>query len=467
MRSRNYIARSDRCDVDVRLPCQPVEEVGHLRNRLRQLRAPLASREFAIVFAAQVLSEIGDWAARVALAVLVLDRTDSAALTGLVVTFSVLPWIGIGQVLATLGDRLPRRQLMIYCDLVRAIAFLALAHPDADRAPCSLSRSSPGLPSPPFAASRAALLPETVPGNQYPDALAISQIASQSTLVLGYLLGGVLVAAISARGALVVNSLSFLASALTLSRLRVGREPVAQGNRIALSRRSARDCGPTSMIRRAVVLFALVSGCAIIPESQVAVYALRHLGTGDSGPGLLAAAVPIGTIAVSSVIPFHGSARALLRIAGMVALGGAAVALVFFAADASMPLILIGFLGVGAVFGTLIPTNTVAGTRLPNESRASAFGLALGALLFAQGLGAALGGAIASIWDVRTACISAMVVALGAGLFYAVSVPVDPVTSLPPDGARRPPAPPPQPNGRADSLERIPPAPPPRPVEAG
>ena len=443
----------------------PVEEVGHLRNRMRQLRAPLASREFAVVFAAQVLSEIGDWAARVALAVLVLERTDSAALTALVVTFSLLPWIGIGQVLATLGDRLPRRTVMITCDLVRAIAFLALLVPLPIVAVLALTFVA-GLPSPPFAASRAALLPETVPGNQYPDALAISQIASQVMLALGYLLGGVLVATIGARGALVVNSLSFLASALILSRLRVGRAPAGSGKRIGISA-GAHAIWSDTMIRRAVVLVAIASATAIIPESQVAVYALRHLGTGDSGPGVLAAFVPLGTILASSVIPFHGSARTLLRSAGLVTLGGGAVALVFFAADASMPLIVIGFLGVGVIFGTLIPTNTVFGTRVPNESRASAFGLAQGILYFAQGGGAAAGGVIAAVWGVRTACIVAMGIAVGAGAFYAFSVPVDRGLPARPDGSRQPPAPPPQPATIADAFERTPPAPPPRPVEAG
>jgi MFS family permease len=151
----------------------------------------------------------------------------------------------------------------------------------------------------------------------------------------------------------------------------------------------------------------------------------------------------------------------------MVTLGGAAVALVFFAADASMPLILAGFLGVGVIFGTLIPTNTVFGTRVPNESRASAFGLAQGILYFAQGGGAAAGGVLAAAWGVRTACILAMGVAVLAGAFYAFSVPVDRGVPTRANGSRRPPAPPPQPATIADALERTPPAPPPRPVEAG
>ncbi len=169
------------------------------------------------------------------------------------------------------------------------------------------------------------------------------------------------------------------------------------------------------MVRRAVGLYAFASGFAIIPESLVAVYALRHLGTSDAGPGILAAAVPIGTIAVSSVVPFHGNARWLLRVAAVVADSGAAVALLFFSVDAELPLLLVGFVGVGVIFASALPTNTVFGSRVPNASRASAFGLAQGVLLSSEGAGAAFGGIVASVWSVRTACIAAMVMVLIGG----------------------------------------------------
>jgi predicted MFS family arabinose efflux permease len=413
-----------------------------------------------VLLVAQLFSEIGDWAARVALAVLVLDRTDSAAMTGLVVTVSVLPWVGLGQWLATLGDRLPRRQVMIICDVIRAAAFLALLIPMPIGVLLLLTFIA-GLPSPPFAAARAALLPDSVPGNQYPDALAVAHITSQTTLVLGYLTGGILVAVITAQGALVANSLSFIASAVVLTRLRIGRTAVAADNRMAL-RAGARGIWSDVMIRRAVILYALVCGGAIIPESLVAVYALRHLGTGDAGPGLLAAAVPIGTIAISSAVPFHGTARSLLKVAALIAICGAAVALVFFVGDASMPTILIGFLAVGVVFGTLIPTNTVFGTRIPNETRASAFGLAQGALLFAEGSGAAVGGAIASAWGVRTSCVAAMTAVLVGSVVYLATIPADPLATSA-ARTRKPPAPPPSPRAADDEESRTPPAPPPRP----
>ncbi|HMK11661.1 MAG TPA: MFS transporter, partial [Acidimicrobiales bacterium] len=184
-----------------------------LRHRLQQLRAPLKSRALTIILLSALLSGAGDWAARVALSVLVYDKTGSAGLTGLVVTVSVLPWIGIGQVLATLGDRFPRKHLMIVCDLIRAAAFVVMLIPMPIWLLLLLTFVA-ALPTPPFDAAKAALLPESVPRHQYPDALALATIVAQGTTVFGFLAGGVLVAVVSARGALLVNALSFIASAL-------------------------------------------------------------------------------------------------------------------------------------------------------------------------------------------------------------------------------------------------------------
>ena len=446
-----------------------------MRHRLRQLRAPLRSRSLTLLLTAQLLSGAGDWAARVALAVLVFEKTGSAGLTGLVVTVSVLPWVGIGQVLATLGDRLPRKRLMIACDLIRAATFLAMAIPMPIAALFVLAFIA-ALPTPPFAAARSALLPETVPANQYPDALALATIVMEGTSVLGYLLGGILVAVIGAHGALVVNALSFLASAIALSGLRIGRTRTSKANRPPL-RDGARALWGDVMVRRAVLFFAGVNLGAIIPESLAAVYALKHLGAGDTAAGLLAAAVPLGMIVVVSSVPLENhSAHWLLRAAGVIAASGAAAAFALFALDLPLPFVVLGFIAAGVTFGSAIPTNTVAGTRLPNESRASAFGLVNGALLAANAAGAALGGLLTAIFSVRAACLLGMAFVLAIGLWGMFTAPRErDATELPPNGAspRVPPAPPPIPvaiadgNGNGNGAHgRQPPAPPPRPVEA-
>ena len=104
---------------------------GRIGRRLGPLGSALRQRDFRLVWEAQLLSELGDWAARVALALLVFNRTHSPALTATVTAVGMLPWLGIGQALAALGDRFPRRGVMVGCDVLRAVLYLAMTvtHP--------------------------------------------------------------------------------------------------------------------------------------------------------------------------------------------------------------------------------------------------------------------------------------------------------------------------------------------------
>ena len=87
-------------------------------------RDVFAVAEFRALWAAQLLSVIGDQLARVALTVLVYDRTRSALLAAITFVASIVPTFVGGVMLAWLADRYPRRRVMIACDLIAA--FLAL-----------------------------------------------------------------------------------------------------------------------------------------------------------------------------------------------------------------------------------------------------------------------------------------------------------------------------------------------------
>ena len=70
-------------------------------SRIRQLIVPLRHAALRRVFVAQAASGFGDWAGRLALAVLVYQRSESAAWAAAVTIVSLLPWMGPGQLLAT------------------------------------------------------------------------------------------------------------------------------------------------------------------------------------------------------------------------------------------------------------------------------------------------------------------------------------------------------------------------------
>src|SRR5207247_6895847 len=89
--------------------------------------AVFAIGEFRALWLAQVLSVGGDQLARVALTLLVYDRTHSSLLAAITFAASVVPAFIGGITLSGLADRFPRRRVMITCDLARVVLVALMA----------------------------------------------------------------------------------------------------------------------------------------------------------------------------------------------------------------------------------------------------------------------------------------------------------------------------------------------------
>src|SRR5659263_484887 len=178
--------------------------------------AVCAVGEFRVLWLADVLSLLGDQLARVALAVLVFGRTGSALLTGLVYALSFLPALVGGPLLVGLADRLPRRRLMVSCDLARGLVVAVMTAPGAPLwLLCALLVGAVLLTAP-FTAARAALLPDVLPDDRYVLASAINNITDQGAQVLGFAVGGGLAALLGSSMTLGIDAATFVASALLL-----------------------------------------------------------------------------------------------------------------------------------------------------------------------------------------------------------------------------------------------------------
>jgi MFS family permease len=92
-------------------------------------RSVFASGEFLALFGAQLLSVLGDQLARVAVSVLVYERTSSAGLTAVTYGLTYVPDLVSGPLLSGLADRYPRRAVMVVIDLGRAVLVAAMAVP--------------------------------------------------------------------------------------------------------------------------------------------------------------------------------------------------------------------------------------------------------------------------------------------------------------------------------------------------
>lgn len=399
---------------------------GLLRQRGGRLLSPLRMRDFRRLWTADMISLLGDWAGRLALTVLVLERTGSPAWAAAVTAVSLAGFVGIGQVLATLADRFGRISVMLVADVARAALFAAMLL-DLPVGALLLLAFLAGLATPPFEAARSAALCDLVPEHRYGDALALAGVSIQASIVVGNALGGLLIVLVGARGALAVNAASFLVSAVLILRLRhTGAAAPSDAYRSVGGslRAGAANLFGDRMIRRAISLIAITGALGTVDEALVVPYA-DHIGLSHGLVGVLAAAVPIGTIAATLVIVRSTDHHTLLRRAGLCTLVTAALAAPLFWFEVDGIGAFVAFAISGGMFAVSIPVNIVIGTRLMRETRASAMGIAIGLLMGSQALGAAFGGVAASVVGPPRAIAAALSLAAVYGAWAAVTTPLD------------------------------------------
>ena len=158
-------------------------------------------------------SVAGDQLARVALTLLVYDRTRSPLLAAVTFVASVVPEFLGGLLLAGLADRWPRRDLMIACDITRAVLVTVMVLPAVPIAGLVGLLFAVTLLGAPFNAARAALYPDILTGDTYVLGTALTFTTAQAAQVAGFGLGGVAVGIFGIHSSLVADALTFLLSA--------------------------------------------------------------------------------------------------------------------------------------------------------------------------------------------------------------------------------------------------------------
>ncbi len=104
------------------------------------------------------LSTVGDQIARIAVALLVLERSGSAFAASATYACSYLTWLVGGPFLSSIADRYPRRRVMVVCDLLRMALIACLAVPGTPLWAVFCVLVLVGLLAPPFDAARSSLL---------------------------------------------------------------------------------------------------------------------------------------------------------------------------------------------------------------------------------------------------------------------------------------------------------------------
>ncbi|HEX2133550.1 MAG TPA: MFS transporter [Actinophytocola sp.] len=375
--------------------------------------------EFRALWLAELQSSMGDQLARVALSVLVFNRTGSAALTAVTYALTQLPDLVAGPLLGGLADRFPRRRIMVVCDLARAGLVAVMAVPGMPIVALAVLLVIMQLFAAPFTAAQAATMPVILSGDRLEIGQSIRQSTRQIGLVAGFAGGGGLVALVGTSQALALDAATFAISVVLLSvgiRPRPAPEWPEDGRRASTVRRltaGARVVWGDRQLR-ALVGLAWLAGFVVVPEGLAVPYA-EEIGAGAAAAGVLLAAHPAGLVAGAIAVRWISPAR---RRALMAPMAVAAIApLAGFAAQPDLPGAIALLVVSGACGAYQITAAATFMRAVPDAHRGQAFGLAGSGLIAVQGLGVAAGGLLAQ--GVGSAA-TAIAVAAAAGLPFGV-----------------------------------------------
>lgn len=375
-------------------------------ERPATFRDVFAVREFRAMFAARLVSLLGDQAAAVALAVLLYQRSGSALIAALGYATAYLPWTIGGLLLGPLADRFPPRELMVGCDVARAVLIGLAAVPGMPAAVVALLVLVAAFLAPPFESAYATLQPRVLDGDRYAVALSVSNVVHQGAQLGGFLLGGALVVAITAQGALALNAVTFALSALLLrrslrrhlasapvspdggaSRIRV-RALLADGvDGVRVVTADSRRYGP-------LLLGAVGAAYVIVPEAIAPAY-VHELGRGTAAVGVVMAAAAAGT-AIGSLAfgRLLGPARRQQLMWPLALLG--TLPLLGLAMRPGLVVGVLLFALAGSAGAFQVAANTAFVVAVPEAARGRAFGVAMTVMYGAQAAAIVTAGAVAS-----------------------------------------------------------------------
>lgn len=354
--------------------------------------SPLAGREFRAILLAEGQSVAGDQLARVAVSVVVYQRTSSAALTALTYALTYVPDAVAGPLLAGLADRYPRREVMAVCTMLQAVlvasmAVLAILHaPIWLIAACVVGEA---FAQAPFKAAQNAVS-RVILGPHYLDAGQARLTTLREAGQLVGLVGAAAVVGLLGVGvALLLDAATFLTASVLL-RWCMRDRPAARPP--GVSRHHHRL--PPSRHRRALVTFSLLAALTMLPQGLIVPLA-DEMGAPLWSAGLLLAADPLGLVAAGLVLSRVGvdGQRRLRRITPLAVLCLGAMVPFALIPSPIWAAILLALSGWGAAYQ--FRAKSAYMTLLPDAVTGHTTGVVRSWLRALQGLTVLAGGAIA------------------------------------------------------------------------
>lgn len=383
-------------------------------------RGVLAVPEFRAAWAAQVLSVAGDQLARIALTLLVYQRTQSAVLAAVTFVAGTLPSFIGGTMFSGLGDRFPRRTVMLACDLIRAALVMVMVIPGLPLVVLVLLLCAVTAGNAPFISARSAIYTDFLAGERYVVASAITLTTSQGAQVLGFGAGGLIAGVFGTRTSLLADAGTFLISALLVRRGITARPAPGvkpkQAAPFADLTAGTRLVFGDPALRTPMLLAWLAAAYSGVPEGIATPFA-RELGGGAAATGLVLAVPAAGSVLAALMFSRLFGAAERRRLMAPLALVCCAV-LIVIVLQPPLPVALLVLAVSGVCSCFQVAANASFVVAAPAGQRSQAMGIAIAGLGLGQGAAMIVAGTVAQY--VAPTVVISVAGALGALVAFAL-----------------------------------------------
>jgi len=183
------------------------------------------NRNYTLLWFAQLISMIGDWALFAALPFFIYKLTGSVLATGVMFMIQVVPPLVLGSIAGVFVDRWDKRWTMIGSSLFRGVVLLILL---GVRSPdmvwlVYLAGFLESTASQFFSPANNALLPKLVEEEQLLSANSMDSLGENSARLIGPALGGIILAAYGLSAVILIDIISYFAAAFLMFLMHVTR----------------------------------------------------------------------------------------------------------------------------------------------------------------------------------------------------------------------------------------------------
>ena len=387
------------------------------------------------IWLAQGISQLGDGMFTTAIALAVLDRTNSGTALSLTVIAQFLPFLFLGIVAGALVDRWERRQTLVVSDSIRGIVVLLIPLLDwrgalhaYSYAVVAFLLTTAGLF---FDPAKNALIPTLVSRASLARTNALLESTRQVLFIAGPAVGGVLIALVHLDGVFIADGATFFLSALILSgvpRARLENAPIpvsedeTPGEGLGTAIRRGLDYIRTNRFLRLIVGVGAALNFFLSPlPILIPLFFTQVLRTGPSAFGaaisIIFVGFLIGAMLVGALTARIG--KGWLTVFGVLLAG---VATGLFSLGPPVIVVLgLALLGGVAIGALNVCESTVIQEHAPDTMRGRVFAVYESVSQGGRAIAVALSGVLADLFGVASLFLAVGVLVLFCGGVLALS----------------------------------------------